>query len=271
MPPNFEVLRLTNCRWEKRTLEEAIGPSSETGVVPLTIIYVHGNFMERENARDRVRILDGYLAKQACEPYRVLMLSWPSQRDDRIIRDVRGNAQCADAEAYYLGWLLQAVAANCDRVSLLGFSFGARSVAGGLHLDAGGCIPGLPRLPTTSGHAPYRVSLVAPAIDRDWLEQNGKLQYAMNNVDLLINLYNSRDPILRRFRFIDSLARPIAAGFTGFEAVANPRSTTPLAGGDRIQQYDCGSQIGSTHSERDYYGDCPHFRKVVNNLLWKTP
>jgi hypothetical protein len=240
-------------------------------MVPLTIIYVHGNFMERDNARERVRIINSHVARCASEPYRLLMLSWPSQRDHRIIQDTRENAQCADAEAYYLVSLLQMVTATSQRVSLLGFSFGARTVTGALHLDAGGMLPGMPVPPPSHAHTPYRVSLVAPAVDRHWLQPNGKHSQAMNSVDHLVNLYNSKDPILRRFRFIDTIASPIAAGFTGFEATADPRSTEPLIGSDRIRQYDCGSQIGTTHSERDYYGECPHFKLAVNNLLWKNP
>ncbi len=270
-PIPFEVHHWSGCRWERRTIEEATGATSVNGIVPLTIIYVHGNFMERDNARERVRIINSHLNRCSSEPYRLLMLSWPSQRDNRIIQDTRQNAQCADAEAYYLASLLQMVTATSERVSLLGFSFGARTVTGALHLDGGGTLPGTPILPPSGPHAPYRVSLVAPAVDRDWLQANGRHRNAMNSVDQLVNLYNSKDPILRRFRFIDSIASPIAAGFAGFEGVANPRSTEPLIGSDRIKQYDCGKQIGSTHSERDYYGECPYFRNAVNNLLWKSP
>ncbi len=270
-PVPFEVLRWNACRWERRTIEEATGATGTNGLVPLTIIYVHGNFMERDNARERARIVNCHIARCTSEPYRLLMLSWPSQRDHRIIQDTRENAQCADAEAYYLASLIQMVTATSERVSLLGFSFGARTVTGALHLDAGGMLPGMPVLPPSTAHAPFRVSLVAPALDRHWLQPDGKHSQAMNSIDQLVNLYNSKDPILRRFRFIDSIASPIAAGFTGFEAAANPRSTVPLIGSDRIKQYDCGKQIGTTHSERDYYGECPYFQVAVNNLLWKSP
>lgn len=267
---NFEVLHFENCQWTCRTMDDLLSPTIEGGIAPLTILYVHGNWMERNSARERVRIIDRHLAAQACEPYRLIMFSWPSQRDKRIIRDVRDNAQCADFETYYFAQLLQAVSQTSSRVSIHGFSFGARTVAGGLHLDAGGSIPGIPCLPN-AGHTAYRVTLVAPAMDREWLQTNGRLKFAMKNVDQLVNLYNSRDPVLRRFRFIDSIARPIAAGFTGFEAVGNPRITEPLTGSDRIKQFDCGNQIGNTHAELDYYGKSPCFRKVLDNLLWKSP
>ena len=84
-----------------------------------------------------------------------------------------------------------------------------------------------------------------------------------------MNLYNSRDPILRRFRFLDRLSQPIAAGFAGIETAFTPRVISPLAGQTTIRQYDCGGVIGTTHSERSYYGECPYFREIIRHLLWE--
>ncbi len=268
--PNVEVNKWSGNRWERSDVESAL-PTNGSGV--LTIIYVHGNFMERNNALERVRIVDRYLKEQTDRPYRLLMLSWPSQKESKPLRDVLANAESAECQSLYFAWMLQRLR-NEPQVSILGFSFGARSVTGGLHLDAGGVIPGLMQspAPNTDPTMKYRVGLVAPAMDRNWIETNGKHQLAMTHVESMVNLYNSKDPILRRFRFIDRLSRPIAAGFAGFAGIAafaDPRVTTPLAGQSRIQQYDCGSVIGTTHSEKSYYGECPYFRRVIQHLLWK--
>ena len=268
--PNVEVNKWSGSRWVRSDVDDAL-PTSGTGV--LTIIYVHGNFMERNNALERVRIVDRYLKEQTDRPYRLLMLSWPSQRESKPLRDVFANAESAECQALYFAWMLQRLRSE-PQVSLLGFSFGARAVTGGLHLEAGGTIPGFMThpMPNTDSSMKYRVGLVAPAMDRNWIERNGKHQLAMTHVESMVNLYNSKDPILRRFRFLDRLSRPIAAGFAGFTgiaALADPRVTAPLAGQSRIQQYDCGSVIGTTHSEKSYYGECPYFRKVIQHLLWK--
>ena len=268
--PNVEVNKWSGCRWERSDVESAL-PTNGSGV--LTIIYVHGNFMERNNALERVRIVDRYFKEQTDRPYRLLMLSWPSQRESKPLRDVLANAESAECQSLYFAWMLQRLR-NEPQVSILGFSFGARSVTGGLHLDAGGVIPGFmqPPMPNPDPTLKYRVGLVAPAMDRNWIETNGKHQLAMTHVESMVNLYNSKDPILRRFRFIDRISRPIAAGFAGFTgiaALADPRVTAPLAGQSRIQQYDCGSVIGTTHSEKSYYGECPYFRRVIQHLLWK--
>ena len=162
---------------------------------------------------------------------------------------------------------------NEPQVSLLGFSFGARAVTGGLHLDAGGVIPGYacsPK-PNIGVSLNYRLGLVAPAIDRNWIGRNGRHQLALTHVESMVNLYNSRDPILRRFRFMDRSSRPIAAGFAGFAGLTDLRATTPLTGQPQIRQYDCGSVIGTTHAEKSYYGECPYFPSIIQHLLWKEP
>jgi hypothetical protein len=265
--PNVEVNRWTGVNWARSTIDEALPAWDDK----LSIIYVHGNFMERSNALQRVRIVDGYLRAKANQPYRLIMLSWPSQREPKPLRDIIANAEAAECESLYMAWLLHRLR-HVPRVSILGFSFGARAVTGGLHLDAGGRLPGFQSISTNNlanrASNPYRVALVAPALDRNWIEPNGRHGLALTNVDSVVNLYNSRDPVLRRFRFLDRLARPIAAGFAGFEAIADPRATSPLSGQPRIRQYDCGSVIGTTHSEKSYYGECPYFGKVIEHLLW---
>jgi len=197
--------------WELDSLENALVDDGR-----LTILYVHGNFMERNNARDRVLIVNRYLQAKA-------------------------------------------------------------KVTGGLHFASGGSVPGFssPLLyPASNQLSSYRVAFVAPAVDRNWIAQGGKHALALDRVDGLINLYNSRDPILRRFRFIDRFSSPVAAGFAGFlggpglESIGAPRATQPLNASKRIEQYDCGGLIGTTHSERSYYGECPYFGKVVDHLLW---
>jgi hypothetical protein len=270
--PGLRAKRHSPSGWQTQTLDDALINDGR-----LVIIYVHGNFMDNSNALDRALILNKYLSQRSHNPYRLLMLSWPSAREPHPLRDVYENAQSAECQALFVGWLLDKLQDH-PNVSLLGFSFGARAVTGGLHLNAGGTIPGFQyqRIPTkTLTEDKYRVALIAPALDRDWLSPSGKHSHALENVAGLVNLYNSRDPILRRFRFIDRLSRPVAAGFAGFvglqglEGVSNPRATEPLESTKKIRQFDCGSGIGTTHSEKSYYAQCPYFNALIDHLLGK--
>ena len=268
--PGLRAQRHTQLGWQTEDLQNALIDDGK-----LVILYVHGNFMERNNALDRVLILNNYLRERSSKPYRLIMLSWPSTREPHPLRDVYENAESAESQALLVAWLLERLSRHAD-VSLLGFSFGSRAVTGGLHLAAGGTIPGFryqSNLPREILESRYRVALVAPALDRDWLATLGRHSRSLETVSGLVNLYNSKDPILRRFRFIDRLSRPVAAGFAGFiglpglESVSNPRATMPLVNSSKIRQFDCGSAVGTTHSEKSYYGQCPYFGLVLDHLL----
>jgi hypothetical protein len=267
--PGFQVYRHDGQRWQSAAIEDALDVGDR-----LPIFYVHGNFMERNNARQRALIVERYLERRADRPFRLIMLSWPSQREHPFLHDVYDNAASAECQSLYMAWLLERLG-HVPEISLFGFSFGSRTVTGGLHLVSGGNIRSLNHIPLASSEeilSRYRVGLVAPAVDRNWLSPRGNHREALDRVDALVNLYNSRDPVLRRFRFIDRITRPVAAGFTGFigvESLSNPRSLEPLDAHVRITQFDCGSRVGSTHDERSYYSECPYFGRMIDNLLWK--
>ncbi|AMV31467.1 Alpha/beta hydrolase family protein [Pirellula sp. SH-Sr6A] len=276
--PPFQVNAWTGNCWERSTLHAALGQVDAPLPDKPTIVYVHGNFMERNNTLERVRIIDAYLKRNAREDYRLLLFSWPSQRESRPIRDVYENAESAEDQALYLAWILRQLRSQ-SRVSILAFSFGARTATGALHLDAGGSIPSLSMSqPDSPRLFPYRVGLIAPAIDKTWLDDCGRHQLALSQVSHFINMYNSKDPVLRRFRFIDRLTRPIAGGFAGFEGLTDATSTfnvtgTPTSNGGQgllVKQYDCSRAIGSTHSEKSYLGECPYFQIMIDTLLWNT-
>ena len=99
--PGFEVNRWTGCGWTRSDIDTALGIDShhEASAADIriddkaTILYVHGNFMERNNTLERVRILDAQLKKRAKQDYRLIVLSWPSQKTARPIRSVYENAE----------------------------------------------------------------------------------------------------------------------------------------------------------------------------------
>lgn len=271
--PNFRVYHIENKTWKPRNIDELFAATSEVGadgIAPLTIFYVHGNWMTEENTRERVQIINRTLSRYATRPYRLVLLSWPSEREPGIVSNIRENAACADVQAHYLSYLVNHVS-PASQVSMLGFSFGGRTVTGALHLLGGGAINGIGS-PMNSGEAlpQFRVTLVAPAVDRNWISPNGRFNAAPSTIDAMVNLYNSQDPVLRRFRFINSVNNSIAAGFRGFGLVSDPRSTRPLDMGDiPIQQFDCGSLVGNSHDEKSYYSRCSHFVKGIKNLFWE--
>lgn len=250
--PGFRVHRYGSGCWQEREIEDALDLDGR-----LPIVYVHGNFMETNNTRQRVLIIDKYLRQHAHRPYRLLLLSWPSQREPHPLQDVRENAVASACQALYLAWILEALGQQAE-VSILGFSLGARCITGGLHLSSGGSIHGLEysRHEVELPRSLYRVGLVAPAMDQTWLMPRGKHQQAMLRMESIVSLYNPMDPVLRRFRFLEKGSHAVAAGYTGF------------VGNSAIRQYDCGSYVGKTHDEKTYFRECPYFGVVLDHLLW---
>jgi hypothetical protein len=96
------------------------------------------------------------------------------------------------------------------------------------------------------------------------LNSGGHYDRALDGIDKLVNLYNSRDPILRKFRFSDRNTAPVAAGFAGLSVT---RATSPLNANDKLIQYDC-STVGRSHWEKEYF-KCPCFGASLDNLFGK--
>lgn len=144
----------------------------------------------------------------------------------------------------------------------MGFSFGGAVIAGTLHLLGGGALDGRALPHPIAYHSNVRVSMVAPAFDRDQLGPGGKYELALMQADRLVNLYNSVDPVLKRFRFIDR-GSPEAAGFLGI----NARGGSRLLTAPNVVQYDCSRAAGRTHNEVDYYRNCPAVPTALKNVL----
>jgi hypothetical protein len=256
----LRVSALVGCAFQPSDLPSLLSdPVAQTA--PRTIIYVHGNWMEWGNARDRGLMLYRLLVKRSPEPVRLILFTWPSERTDWPTRDVREKADLADAHAFYLADFINHFPVERP-LSLMGFSFGGAMACGALHLLAGGTLQGRAIPLNAIPHTHIHVGLTAPAFERSQLGPHGKYSMALTHIERLVNLYNSSDPVLRRFRFMDR-SNPVAAGFSGIDA----RATQPLDTHPRIVQFDCSPGTGRTHFEVEYYNDCACFRISLDNAL----
>jgi hypothetical protein len=252
--------KVVGCNFESSSVEEFLSDPVASNN-PRTVIYVHGNWMEWANARERGLFVYQLLAAENTGPIRLILFSWPSERDGRIGPDVREKAALAHIEAYYLADFLKHV--PTDRpIGMMGFSFGGAVICGSLQLLAGGSLDCRTLPKPTAAHQDIRISLIAPAFERNLLNEGGKYELALGKVHRLVNLYNSSDPVLKRFRFIDS-GSPVAAGFLGL----NARGGTRFSKHPSVEQYDCSRAAGRTHSEVDYYCNCPCFKTSLRNVL----
>ncbi len=246
-----EICQLEAGVWSQQSIESIkqrlAGPAGQR-----LIVYVHGNRMPHQAARERAQIVYQSLVHSThCEAICFVAFSWPSEQTERLAQDVNRKKLRLNADAYYLANFIRSLEVD-KPMGYLGYSFGCAIVCGAQHLLVGGSLHGYHLDEPPAMLYSDRVSLIAPAFDQQDLTAVGQYSQVLVGVDKMVNLYNSIDPILRRFRFFDRSTSPTAAGYAG---ILEPRSITPLTADRKLVQYDCRS-IGRTHAELDYL-TCP--------------
>lgn len=219
-----------------------------------TWIFVHGNQISKDMAVERgTRV---YRTLRACSenkgPIRFIIWSWPSVRETNRIADARIKSKRTDAESFYFGNFLAAYSEN-GPTSIIGYSFGARVVSGGLHLANGGCINGFYLPNNAMPDQTYRIAFLAAAVEHDGVLPGGRYERALAITDRLLLQNNSADQALRFFWILNS-SRPKALGITGLSH--SPPDCC-------VQQFDWEEAIGKDHSVWQYI-DRP---TIVNHIL----
>jgi len=226
--------------WIETSLDEFLASSNPAQP---TMIYVPGNQIDWNEAIKRGwHVRNSVLGCSQIEPIRFVIWTWPSDRIHGLLRDVRVKAARTDGEAYYLAWLLSQLDSSTP-LSILGYSLGARVTTGALHLLGGGELAG-----RTLPHAqapPVRVALLAAGVHNNWLQPGAYQEYALSQMDRLLIQYNSRDPVLQRYRCLERHARPAALGYTGMYVDESL--------GAWIEQQDVRCIVGKSHAEARYF------------------
>ncbi len=239
--------------WVCSTWEEAVARPEDGRPV---IVFVHGNRVspgeDRRTGLMVHRVLEHKLGDLG--PYRYVVWSWPSTRISGLLNDCQVKARKTKPAAWRLAWLLDKVPEDTP-VALVGYSFGARVSTGALHLLAGGSLDGL-QLPDRCcpNRRVSQVTLLAAALDADWLGPEGYHGRALSRVDHVLLLTNCRDPAMR-FYHLSTEGRRVPA--LGWQGVIGPK---PLPGaGPRIERHDVTEVVGRSHSLAAYLSaSLPH-------------
>ncbi len=200
--------------WEAVEVGEIYQPAAPDQIV---VVYVHGNRVaSNEVAGCEGRYVYRLLTAQVDDPVslRFVIWSWPSAQVQGQLRDVRVKAQRTDLGGYCLGWFLTQFPEQ-QRVSLLGYSFGARIATGALHLIGGGQIAGRSLPPHDGGTHHARVVLLAAALHNNWLRPGCYHEHALAHTDYLLNLYDCCDPVLKWYPKLYKRSHTQALGFSG--------------------------------------------------------
>jgi hypothetical protein len=153
-----------------------------------------------------------------------------------------------------------------SQISLIGFSFGARIITGGLHVLAGGdlgCGLHLENRNNTQ-RAPVNVVLIAAAVHAHWLGEGQYHGLAMTQVNRMFLLNNCADLAMRYYWLSTSDgSRPQALGLCGptcisaeYAAKIRKRDVSRYAGTEHdLFRYLCAP--GATRQVWDYAVNFP--------------
>jgi pimeloyl-ACP methyl ester carboxylesterase len=246
--------------WQSAQLEEFCQPASPDQI---TVIFVHGNRVSPAAAVPEGRQVYQILVGRSSDapPVRFVIWSWPSEQIRGQLRDVRVKAERTEAAGYCLGWLLAHLPEN-QRVSLLGYSFGARIATGAMHLVGGGELAGrvLPAHPLVSRNT--RLVTIAGALHNGWLRPCGYHEQALTHLDLFLNVYNCCDPVLKRYHALYKHSHAVALGYAGMST----RDLGSAAG--RVEQVDACQYVAHSHELLDYLHSSCLDERIRSVLFW---
>jgi esterase/lipase superfamily enzyme len=242
-------------RWERADLAGLLADPGR----PL-VFFVHGNRYEPADAKAQGLALAQRMAaaRSGLSP-RVVILSWPSQKQGLLLKDGRRKYERAYADGQYLAWLLGQVAPE-QPVAIVGYSFGA--------LVATEALDELARTDATStagsrwADRPGRTHLVfvAPALRADALAPRGPFRRTIDGVDRITLLINSRDEALRFFPLLEPDVRAAALGFVGM-----PRRWLPAD--VEYDAVDAAGIVGKLHTMRRYLDSGPLAERIAGGVL----
>jgi hypothetical protein len=249
--------QLVDGRWVRSSVDTFLATTQS--LHPL-VFYVHGNRMAPQDA-----IAQGMKVyrRVACAgmPLRFVLWSWPSDRVHGAVRDAQLKAARSDGESYYLACLLNRLPSDTP-VYLIGYSFGARTVTGSLHLLAGGTCCGnlLASNPDASRVRP-RVTLLASAMPNSWISPTGKHGLAWLATDQILSFYNPKDPVLKLYQFTEQNGSSTALGRSGISL----QCLGPYR--DQMRQYRVDRVVGCSHDLDRYLGSPSIMNSVRKNVL----
>lgn len=238
-------------QWQPAQLDELLDEPAR----PL-VVFVHGNRYDAGDAKEQIRRLARSCAASMPDGQspRMVAFSWPTDPDEHLIRDSREKFLRAQADAYYLAWLLGRIDGERP-VAIVGYSYGAL-----LSLEA---LDHISVAPAAEGAGwknragRVHVVLVAAAARAEALAPRGAYRDAVAGIDRLTLVNNTRDFALKFFPFIDRQRTSTALG----------REILPsrwLSGRVEFAQFDAAAIIGKVHNFSVYL-DAPALRSRITD------
>jgi esterase/lipase superfamily enzyme len=211
----FEINQLdNNSKWNRSTLNEF--QQSHNPNIPLVIV-THGYKMTYDEAK-QFGINFSKLTHNFGE-HRFLFWSWDAEKENCGIKsDAINTGKKADAESKYLTNFLKQLKPQ-SKVSLIGFSYGARLISAAIQNLATEQLQQLKQNTNNKNkittNLNIRIVFLAAAVDQDQFEQNKKYGNLLQITDKLLVNINAADPALLLYPLLTGIKSPKAAGRYG--------------------------------------------------------
>ena len=231
--------------WVPSTLEAFLATDDPN---TRTTFYVHGNWATEDDAHFTGNRMRELLTDGACSSWRFVIFTWPADRCGKsMVRDARMKAARAEAQSYYLAWLLDQLNPRVP-VTLVGYSYGTRLISSGLHLLGGGAVHHRRLEPRVHpGRCGIRAILIAAAIDANCFGVDGRYSAALFSVDCVLATVNARDPYLCFYSLLYGAGGPPALGYSGLIEAAKLKSRSQL-----VSQMDVTRSVRRHHVLNSY-------------------
>ena len=257
---DLSVERLTgaaSCRfWEPADLEDLLSATDR----PL-VVFIHGNRYDSGDAKSQGMRLAERLS--ACRPGgpspRVVVFSWPSQKQGMLLKDGRRKYARAYADGHYLAGLLGRVQPE-QPVAIVGYSFGALIAAEALEDLSTQDLPACPGLRWAERPGRTHLVFVVPALRFDAVAPRGGFRNMLAGLERFTLLINSRDEALRFFPLLEPQVKAEAMGYVGV-------SRRWLPDGLEYTATDAASVVGKMHTMRRYLDSVALSDRIAGGLL----
>jgi hypothetical protein len=242
-------------RWEQADLPGLLAADGR----PL-VFFVHGNRYDSADAKAQGIALARRLtaARESVAP-RLVILSWPSQKQGVLLKDGRRKYERAYSDGHYLAWLLGQVEPE-QPVAIIGYSFGALVAAEALDEITAQDMPSATGIRWADRPGRTHLVLVAPALRADALAPRGRFQRTVAGLDRITLLINSRDEALRFFPLLEPRAKAPALGFVGM-----PRRWLPPE--FEYDAVDAAGIVGKFHTMRRYLDSRSLAERIAGGAL----
>lgn len=231
--------------WIRATSEEFFA-GEDSGLA--NVFYVHGHRVDPGYAKTGGWDAYRALVQPTASPTRFVIFSWPTTPCGRPLEQFRIKACASEIHAYYLAWVVDRIEPRAP-VHLVGYSYGARLITASLHMLGGGMVAN--RSLSDRIHPdrqPVRASLLAAALDNDWLLPSRRHGRALSQVDRLLVTKNPIDPVLHYYPVVLRNRDAVPLGITGVAGLGR-------LGDERlkIEQYNVSRIVGKHHAIDNYW------------------